>query len=93
MKSSELIGVALDQRVHELLGGEPLKAGGEAPLYSSDWNFGGPIVEEKGISINYGGLWFADIADECQQSGPTPLVAAMRCLCINLLGDVDETPV
>jgi hypothetical protein len=66
---------------------------------STDWSQGGPIIEREGISVDrIGGAWTADISDsvggyiEHTESGPTPLVAAMRCYVASKLGDEVEIP-
>lgn len=102
MKTSELIGDALDFAagmtaglVYELHG---------IVRYSSDWALGGPIVEREKISLEFmrgagdAGLdvWVAT-RDEApafsEESGPTPLIAAMRCYVASQRGDeVDEIP-
>ena len=62
--------------------------------FSSDWALGGPIIEREGIAINAhldGSEWFArDYWGEHEQSGPTPLIAAMRCYVASKLGDEVE---
>jgi hypothetical protein len=66
---------------------------------STDWAQGGPIIEREGISVDrMGGAWTADISDsvggyiEHTESGPTPLIAAMRCYVASKLGDEVEIP-
>jgi hypothetical protein len=64
--------------------------------YSTDWSDGGPIIERERINVDpspdnpewyayfdNGGKWF---------SGPTPLVAAMRCYVASKLGDEVKIP-
>ncbi len=98
MKTNELTGPALDWAVHMVLNpDEHIKPGCSAPPYSSDWLWGGPIIEEEGISV-----WvFDDVTwkaenpfagAECVYEGPTPLVAAMRCYVASKLGDTIEIP-
>ena len=85
-----LIGQALDLAVHNMAyPDEPIKEGCSAPPYSSDWAFGGPIIEAVQIfpmPTNYGTTSAAAfVAREnkglprSEQYGPTPLIAAMRC--------------
>ena len=51
MKTSELSGDALNRAVHNIDSpDEPLKVGCSAPPYSTDWAFGGPIIEREDIS-------------------------------------------
>ena len=70
-------------------------------LFSRKWEAGGPIIEREGIGIRqYGDFlesrWQADkwafkFVDP-MATGPTPLIAAMRCLCSAKLGDEVEIP-
>ncbi len=97
IKTSDLTGVALDWAVG--------KAGGwhkDYP-YSTDWAFGGPIIEREKISTSYGDqtgvdLWNAEIWPDyskpctARANGPTPLVAAMRCFVASKLGDTVNVP-
>ena len=68
---------------------------------STDWAQGGPIIEREKIDI----LWQSE--SQCfvgsmarsnkvgwrhLQYGPTPLIAAMRCLVASKLGDEVEIP-
>ena len=68
---------------------------------STDWSQGGPIIEREKIELRYhdvivAGIWYRDGigSDECSHKaiGPTPLIAAMRCLCASKLGDEVEVP-
>ena len=102
MKTKDLIGPALDWAVAKCLGysGEQasdiLFCDSSALAYSTDWAQSGPIIESERINVDpspdspewYGyydhsGKWF---------SGPTPLVAAMRCYVSYQLGDEVEVP-
>lgn len=102
MKTSELTGAALDWAVAEANGvhsdigvnGKPWE-----PPYSTDWAFGGPIIEREGISIYPDSSndlpeikWSADSFDVFRWGGPTPLVAAMRCHVASKLGNEVEIP-
>ena len=73
--------------------------------YSGQWSQGGPIIEREGISTRQvaDGTWRADFSRAVlkaygsayaflQKAGPTPLVAAMRCLVASRLGDEVEVP-
>lgn len=65
--------------------------------FSSDWSHGGPIIDRKKISIiEYDGVWKARKENEGTPdsigSGPTPLIAAMRCRVASKLGDAIEIP-
>ena len=73
----------------------------QLPKYSTDWAQGGPIIEREGIEIQKGNplyfpkgnengdyyepLWIAG-----KMHGPTPLIAAMRCLIASKFGDEIE---
>lgn len=65
---------------------------------SSNWEQGGRIIEREGIAIQ---RWLETgwIADRWNfrfvsghSNGPTPLIAAMRCLCRAKLGDEIDIP-
>jgi hypothetical protein len=67
--------------------------------YSTDWSRGGPIIEREFISlVNAAGddVWSAyPIADDPiahRKSGPTPLIAGMRCYVDSQLGEIVEIP-
>ena len=63
--------------------------------YSTDWSQGGPIIEREGITLRnfiQGARWDAEIDDLALESGPTPLIAAMRCYVASKLGDTVEVP-
>ena len=99
MKTNELTGAALDWAVAKCEGGiwDKHIAYGFSFRPSSAWSQGGPIIEREGISVDRMELaWNADISDsvggyiEHTESGPTPLIAAMRCYVASKLGaDVD----
>jgi hypothetical protein len=64
---------------------------------STDWAFGGPIIEREGINIIQSGSWLAEMdADHSgaviSAEGPTPLIAAMRCYVASVLGDTVDIP-
>ena len=67
---------------------------------STDWAQGGPIIEREHlcITVEHSGVWIAysmwNYADEKQFmcSGPTALIAAMRCFVASKLGDEVEVP-
>lgn len=50
--------------------------------FSTEWAKGGPIIEKEGIHIGRkDGYWAAQCLPNCPyMEGPSPLVAAMRCL-------------
>ena len=70
---------------------------------STNWMQGGPIIEREGLSIRYApkdarGAWYAVqgpnrfLSPDHEGSGPTPLIAAMRCYVASKLGDDVEIP-
>jgi hypothetical protein len=75
---------------------------------STDWSQGGPIIERERIDVtwhidHWTATWWADNSgmakDQAQRfkhnrqhSGPTPLIAAMRCFVASKLGDEVEIP-
>ena len=65
---------------------------------STDWAQGGPIIEREKIGVDCDdlGTWFAsyDLSAETAwgATGPTPLIAAMRCYVASKLGDEVEVP-
>lgn len=66
----------------------------------ASWRMFGPIIEQERIAISTvgdGAVWEATQFWACagipiKQYGPTPLVAAMRCLVASRLGDEVEIP-
>jgi Protein of unknown function (DUF2591) len=69
------------------------------PRYSTDWGQGGPIIERAQIAVDFdasveaGGPCAASIADlGWYITGPTPLIAAMRCYVASKLGDTAKVP-
>ena len=64
---------------------------------SIHWAQGGPILEREKIGVDYYNtgkpLWIAGIAGMFQQAtGPTPLIAGLRCYVSSRLGDEVEVP-
>jgi hypothetical protein len=69
--------------------------------YSTDWAQGGPIIEREYIQLTIDLAWEAHIVCEDKKfgvverfgcTGPTPLIAAMRCFVASRLGDEVEVP-
>lgn len=69
--------------------------------FSTNWAQGGPIIEREGVTVSKEkGCWsayfrdnlFEDDGSEHWQTGPTPLIAAMRCFVASKLGDEVEVP-
>jgi len=92
IKTSELTDTALDWAVAKCEGVEfDLAPDGYYTFKpSTSWAIGGPIIEREGIGVfplgNERG-WAAGL-----QSGPTPLIAAMRCYVASRLGDEVDVP-
>jgi|Laugrespbdmm15sd_2_1035082.scaffolds.fasta_scaffold61191_2 hypothetical protein len=68
---------------------------------STDWAQGGPIIEREGVSTVQQGdaaEWVASVYDHSAEdwrlhtTGPTPLIAAMRCYVASKMGDEIEIP-
>jgi hypothetical protein len=97
MKTSELIGPALDWAVAKLEG-DLVPTGGVMiqtwPYYSSYWAHGGPIIEREKITlvVYWNGLWVAEPEEAHESVGETPLVAAMRSFVESKLGDEIDIP-
>ena len=77
--------------------------GGMSYQPSDNWAQGGPIIEQEGITLrvnaHISSHWVAFIdfgGSNCnikaRQSGPTPLIAAMRCVVAHKLGEEVEIP-
>ena len=71
----------------------------EPQCYSpfTGWDMIGPIIETEEINLRMyytqGAGWFAfKKALSFKQDGPTPLIAAMRCLVYSKTGDTVEIP-
>lgn len=107
MKTSELIGPALDWAVAKCEGFTPHAAASivimESYRPSTDWAQAGRIIEQEKIGLTYstrnmncvsGEVFPRWIADTVTQmvAGPTPLIAAMRCYVASKLGDEVEVP-
>ena len=93
MKTSELAGAALDWAVGQATGFE----GDWLPDYSTDWEHGGLIIECERISVwARGDEWAAEafVPNHTghEETGETPLIAAMRCYVASKLGDEVEVP-
>jgi hypothetical protein len=96
MKTSELTGAALDWAVGKAIGEYKPVA---VPHYSIDWAQGGPIIEREDTPYyiykmsNNEQVWCAEDKDSKHiYSGPTPLIAAMRCYVASKLGEEVEVP-
>lgn len=104
IKTSELIGPALEWAVAKCEGFLcDYQYGGALVSYSSNWAQGGPIIEREGLELKRGygkPLLWAAFAYDCWnnvrtstgRTGPTPLIAAMRCYVASKLGDEIDVP-
>lgn len=65
---------------------------------STNWAQGGPIIEREGIELNiqipnsHARKWVGMGYSFPRMSGPTPLIAAMRCYVASKMGDEVEIP-
>lgn len=72
---------------------------------SLDWAQGGPIIEREKVCLDCGdgsyqgnNAWEAHLAEHApvmaqeEITGPTPLIAAMRCFVASKLGDKVDVP-
>jgi hypothetical protein len=92
IKTSELTGYALDWAVNQI---EECCDDPCAPLFSTDWAQGGPIIEREMIELvpQSPALWEAMYRNQhIPHDGPTPLIAAMRCFVASRLRDEIEIP-
>jgi hypothetical protein len=109
MKISELEGDKLDFWAYRATGGTDdfpsfyaTKYHEDRFAYSTDWKYGGPIIEREDIrtmrpeTISDGPCWVASRGligivefedDFGWYSGPTPLIAAMRAFVASKYGD------
>lgn len=106
IKTSELTGAALDWIVSIYEETEPPQETDQRIKYSSDWLWGGPIIEGESMQVfNYAESspnepWFVEKnhfgrhhkAGRSYASGPTILIAAMRCYVSVKLGDEVDIP-
>jgi hypothetical protein len=98
MKTSELIGAALDWAVHVAL--HKSCEGYAEHEYSTNWEYGGPIIEREEIFLAKsilggwtGSMYVKDKDYNCiMHAAPTPLIAAMRCYVASKLGDTVDVP-
>ena len=79
----------------------PMIRDDEVPEYkpSIEWAQGGPIIEREGLLVRPSftderGKWTSILWASASffESGPTPLIAAMRCYVASKLGDEIEIP-
>lgn len=66
--------------------------------YSTDWSQGGPIIERECITtdwafrMEWGARLYVPDEEPWVATGPTPLIAAMRCYVASKLGETAEVP-
>ena len=98
MKTNELTGAALDWAVNQI---EECCDDPTTPRFSTDWAQGGPIIEREYIQLTIDLAWEAHVICEDKKfggverfacTGPTPLIAAMRCFVASHLGDEVQVP-
>jgi hypothetical protein len=98
LETTELQGAALDWAVAKCELGEAINEIDDPHFYSTDWAQGGPIIERDIAKIERfsDALWEATAytkdAQDIVQSGPTLLIAAMRCYVASKMGDEVEVP-
>ena len=95
MKTSELSGAALDWAVTKCEGFDHEVTSNEWGMWgwATDWAQGGPIIERERIELEHDGfIWWARIKADEDYSGPTPLIAVMRCYVASKLGDEVQLP-
>ena len=94
-----LIGDALNRAVAKCEG--VLYYGPAWTKYSTDWAYGGPIIEREKIALEHlhgagdagADVWVATRCESpcvSEEHGTTPLIAAMRCYVASKLGDEIE---
>ena len=90
---------------HYISIGETDKDGAEVDFEpSKEWSQGGPIIEWESIKVGVIDddkpvIWAAQLSDPWSKrtsvysyTGPTPLIAAMRCFIASRLGDEVDIP-
>jgi hypothetical protein len=105
IKTQELTGPALDWAVARCENYLPSMLNTKTGIvyglvgelnFSTNWAQGGPIIERAGIRQHrsHTGDWWAGSESDPQRpiSGPTPLIAAMRCYVTSRLGDEVDIP-
>lgn len=110
IKTSDLIGPALDWAVAQAAEytTSTLDLLYDIKSYdkyrpSTDWVFGGPIIEREKIDLSWqsagqaGWMAYGHDSTDCgiplyDGNGPTPLIAAMRCYVASKFGDEVEVP-
>lgn len=86
----------------EIIGSSCFRPGYKLPFCpSKNWQHGGPIIDRERISLSPSirliqgdaGYWIANMREAAGvESGPTPLIAAMRAFVASKLGGEVEVP-
>jgi hypothetical protein len=108
LKTSELTSRALDYAVCKAKGldlrenpkghwyVQVTDARGAIPPYSTNWTYGGPLVEKERLDLEYYDRdeWGSRERSKStvNQYGSTPLQAACRAFVASVLGDTVEVP-
>jgi hypothetical protein len=104
MKTADLIGPALDWAVAKADGWKDSQLAALRKYrcdFSTNWAQGGPIIENEELHLIQrpirGGKsgtkeWFAEGREGHEGTGPTPLIAAMRCYVASKLGNDVNVP-
>ena len=102
MNTSELTGAALDWAVTKCEGYDSSVDGDLGNVWgmwgwATSWAQGGPLIERLCIDLQYQGgetdVWGADMFDaESTMYGDTPLIAAMRCYVMSVMGTEVDVP-
>lgn len=101
MKTEDLQGAALDWAVAKCEGnGGVWYETDKDPIPftpSTDWAHGGPIIEREKMQLWIGLRWNASMESSSInpaefESGPTPLIAAMRCYVASKFGEEIDIP-
>ena len=98
MKTSELTGHFLNVAVALAMGHKP-PFGIDGFFPSTDWSQGGPIIEREKIGIvpsdDDANVWIGSMLEpewKFNRTGPTPLIAAMRCYVASKMGEEINIP-
>jgi hypothetical protein len=105
IKTNDLEDLALDWVVTKCEGYDHEVTSSEWGMWgwATDWAQGGPLIEREGIALraydHNAQKWSAELSINTVQTqlsafrtGPTPLIAAMRCYVASKLGDEVEIP-
>ena len=98
MKTNELTGHFLNVAVALAMGHKP-PFGIDGFFPSTDWSQGGPIIEREKIGIvpsdDDANVWIGSMLEpewKFNRTGPTPLIAAMRCYVASKMGEEINIP-